>query len=158
MFKLRHAPPSLWQRWFINGEVPCFTGPHLPLALLAMAVLLLCFLLIPLTTIISLDILKVHTHSVHSHLSGCFLEQGTEKCFINCRRSKCSLPSAEAAMVETLCSSTDCSLQGGGEMVEWCGAWKEVLVPAVLHPLPKKCGKEHSESMLVNPCLHRKCS
>ena len=69
MFKLRHAPPSLWQRWFINGEVPCFTGPHLPLALLAMAVLLLCFLLIPLTTIISLDILKVHAHSVHSHLS-----------------------------------------------------------------------------------------
>ena len=26
-------------------------------------------------------------------------------------------------------------------MVEWCGAWKEVLVPAVLHPLPKKCSK-----------------
>ena len=68
-------PPFLWQRWFINGEVSCFTGPHLPLALLAMAVLLLCFLLIPLTTIISLDILKVHTHSVHSHLSGCFLTQ-----------------------------------------------------------------------------------
>ena len=56
-----HAPPSLWQRWFINGEVPCFTGPHLPLALLAMAVLLVCFLLIPLTMIISLDILEVHT-------------------------------------------------------------------------------------------------
>ena len=28
-------------------------------------------------------------------------------------------------------------------MVEWCGAWKEVLVPAVLHSLPKKCSKEH---------------
>ena len=55
-------------------------------------------------------------------------------------------------MVETLCFSTDCSLQGGGEMVEWCGAWKEVLVPPVLHPLPKKCSKEHSESVLVNPC------
>ena len=80
MFKLRHAPPSLWQRWFINGEVSCFTGPHLPLALLAMAVLLLCFLLIPLTTITSLDILKVHTQCPKS--SFCMVCEAREyKCF-----------------------------------------------------------------------------
>lgn len=49
-----HAMPSFYfQRWFIDGEVHCFTGGHLPLALLAMAVLLLCFLLIPLTIIVS---------------------------------------------------------------------------------------------------------
>ena len=34
------------QRWFINGEVECFAGTHLPLGLGATAVLLLTTLLI----------------------------------------------------------------------------------------------------------------
>ena len=53
---------SLWQRWFINGEISCFSGSHLPLALLAMTVLLLCFLLIPLTIAISVNTLKVYRY------------------------------------------------------------------------------------------------
>ena len=52
-------------------------------------------------------------------------------------------------MVETLCSSTDYSLQRGAEVVEWCGARKEVLVPAVLHSLPKKCSKKQFMGLLV---------
>ena len=42
--------------------------------------------------------------------------------------------------------------------MEWCGAWKEVLVPAVLHLLPKKCSKEHPKFIHVTPCLHKQRS
>ena len=42
------------QVWFINGDVECFTGGHTPLALLAMLVLLFCFLFIPLCCILAM--------------------------------------------------------------------------------------------------------
>ena len=45
--------PSLPQRWYVNGEVKCFTGGHIPLALLAILVLLAAALLIPLTAVLS---------------------------------------------------------------------------------------------------------
>ena len=79
MIKHLHVPLSVWQRWFISGEVPCFTGPHLPLALLAMAVLFLCFLLIPLTIITSLDILKVHTVYIAIFLNGILQQESSVK-------------------------------------------------------------------------------
>ena len=34
------------QRWFVDGEVQCFTGGHLPLALVAIVILLICALAI----------------------------------------------------------------------------------------------------------------
>ena len=40
-------------RWFINGDIECFKGGHLPLALLAITVLLIAPLLIPLTVLIT---------------------------------------------------------------------------------------------------------
>ena len=40
-------------RWFINGDIECFKGGHLPLALLAITVLLIALLLIPLTVLIT---------------------------------------------------------------------------------------------------------
>ena len=45
--------PILWlQRWYVNGDVECFKGLHLPLALLAIIILLACILAIPFTAII----------------------------------------------------------------------------------------------------------
>ena len=45
-------------RWFIDGSIECFKGGHIALALLAISVLLLAALLIPLTLLVSLDVLK----------------------------------------------------------------------------------------------------
>ena len=42
------------QRWFVNGNIGCFTGWHIPLALLAIAVLAVTVLLIPVIGLISL--------------------------------------------------------------------------------------------------------
>ena len=42
------------QRWFVNGNIGCFTGWHIPLALLAIAVLAITVLLIPVIGLISL--------------------------------------------------------------------------------------------------------
>lgn len=47
------------QRWFLNGQVKCFTGGHLPLALLAILVLLVCLALIPLTAAVATERLRV---------------------------------------------------------------------------------------------------
>lgn len=47
-------PPSCSQRWFLDGEVQCFTGGHLLLSLLAVAVLVFCIALIPLTLLLTL--------------------------------------------------------------------------------------------------------
>ena len=42
------------QRWFVNGNVRCFSGWHIPLALLAIAVLMVTVFFVPLTGIISM--------------------------------------------------------------------------------------------------------
>lgn len=46
----------------MNGNISCFTGWHIPLALLAIAVLVLTILLIPVVGLISLKrrLIKVH--------------------------------------------------------------------------------------------------
>ena len=41
------------QRWFVNGEVECFTGSHIALALLAILVLLTALLLLPLSVLVT---------------------------------------------------------------------------------------------------------
>ena len=51
--------PTHTQRWYINGEVKCFQGPHAALALLAIVVLTLCIALIPLMPIIAFDKIQV---------------------------------------------------------------------------------------------------
>ena len=42
-------------RWYIDGDIECFKGGHLPLALLAITVLLVALLLMPLSIIIALQ-------------------------------------------------------------------------------------------------------
>ena len=42
------------QRWFVSGNTVCFTGGHVPLALLAIAVLVVCVALVPLAGIVAL--------------------------------------------------------------------------------------------------------
>ena len=49
----------IMQRWFLSGEMECFAGGHVPLALLAIVTLLLCFLLVPVTLVVSLNLFKV---------------------------------------------------------------------------------------------------
>lgn len=46
----------------MNGNIGCFTGGHIPLALLAIAVLVITILLIPVIGLISLKrrLIKVH--------------------------------------------------------------------------------------------------
>ena len=41
------------QRWFVDGNIECFTGGHIPLSLLAIAVLVLTVTLVPLIGLIS---------------------------------------------------------------------------------------------------------
>ena len=41
------------QVWYVSGEIKCFTGGHISLALLAILVLLFCALLIPLSGILA---------------------------------------------------------------------------------------------------------
>ena len=41
------------QRWIVNGNIECFTGWHAPLALLAIAVLVVTVTLVPLVGLIS---------------------------------------------------------------------------------------------------------
>ncbi len=45
-------------RWYVDGSVRCFQGYHIPLGLLAVVVLSLATLLIPLTTLIALNVLR----------------------------------------------------------------------------------------------------
>ena len=47
------------QRWFVDGSVKCFRGGHLPLALVAMAVLAMCVALTIIITAIVMKKLKV---------------------------------------------------------------------------------------------------
>lgn len=49
---LYQCPRLIVQRWFVNGSVQCFSGWHVPLGLLAILILVLCFAVIPLTVII----------------------------------------------------------------------------------------------------------
>ena len=48
------------QRWYINGEVKCFEGPHAALALLAIVVLTVCVVLIPLMSIVAFGKIQVN--------------------------------------------------------------------------------------------------
>jgi hypothetical protein len=50
------------QRWFVNGNIGCFTGWHIPLALLAIAVLVMAVLLVPLVCLISLKHYLIQVH------------------------------------------------------------------------------------------------
>ena len=43
------------QRWYVSGGVECFTGWHIPLAVLAVAVLALCVALVPLILLSAFD-------------------------------------------------------------------------------------------------------
>ena len=47
------------QRWYINGNVKCFSGGHIPLGLLAIVVLGFCLSIIPITLIYSVGWLQV---------------------------------------------------------------------------------------------------
>ena len=50
-----HELISLYmQRWYVCGDVECFKGYHLPLALLAIITLAFCVLIIPVTAAIAL--------------------------------------------------------------------------------------------------------
>ena len=40
-------------RWYINGDIECFTGSHLPLAFVAIFILLIALFLVPLTALIT---------------------------------------------------------------------------------------------------------
>lgn len=46
------------QRWHVNGEVQCFSGGHIGLALLAIVVLLAAVLMIPLIVLVATGKLK----------------------------------------------------------------------------------------------------
>ena len=47
------------QRWFVDGSVKCFTGGHLPLAIMAMVILLFYLLLVTFVTAVVLKKIKV---------------------------------------------------------------------------------------------------
>ena len=47
------------QRWFVDGSVKCFTGGHLPLAIMAILTLMFCVLLIIFVTAIVFKKIKV---------------------------------------------------------------------------------------------------
>lgn len=51
------VPP---QHWHVNGEVTCFTGGHIVLALLSLLVLLAAIAILPLCVLLSLG----HVHKV----------------------------------------------------------------------------------------------
>ena len=53
----------LCQRWYISGGVECFTGWHIPLAVLAVAVLALCVGLVPLAICAALNKVKFNDRS-----------------------------------------------------------------------------------------------
>lgn len=46
------------QRWYVNGDVACYRGLHLPLALLAIIVLVASFMAIPFTAFIAIKKVK----------------------------------------------------------------------------------------------------
>ena len=47
------------QRWFVDGSVQCFTGSHLPLAIVAMLILICYILLIIFVTAVVLKKIEV---------------------------------------------------------------------------------------------------
>ena len=44
------------QRWYVDGDIQCFTGGHIPLALFAMLTLALCVAIVPTLVIVSLKV------------------------------------------------------------------------------------------------------
>ena len=47
------------QRWFVDGSVKCFTGGHLPLAIVAILILMFYILLIAFVTATAMKKIKV---------------------------------------------------------------------------------------------------
>ena len=57
------------QRWFVDGSVKCFTGGHLPLAIMAILILMLYMLLIVFVTAVVLKKIKVsHNCIIIAHV------------------------------------------------------------------------------------------
>ena len=54
-----HMFASFMQRWFVDGSVKCFTGGHLPLAIVAILILILYMLLIIFVTAVVFKRIKV---------------------------------------------------------------------------------------------------
>ena len=54
------------QRWFVDGSVKCFTGGHLPLAIMAMVILLFYLLLVTVLTAVVLKTIKVSVYYICS--------------------------------------------------------------------------------------------
>ena len=52
------------QRWFVDGSVKCFTGGHLPLAIMAILILMFYILLIIFVTAVVLKKVKVSHHCI----------------------------------------------------------------------------------------------
>lgn len=62
---------STLQRWFVNGNITCFTGGHLPLALLAIILLILSISIIPISAMVAVDMVpKVSFHYSHYLVKG----------------------------------------------------------------------------------------
>ena len=57
------------QRWFVDGEVQCFAGGHLPLALVAIVILLICALAIMFVFVTAVKEFQVLSESVTSALN-----------------------------------------------------------------------------------------
>ena len=53
------------QRWFVDGSVKCFTGGHLPFAIMAVVILLFYLLLVIVLTAVVLKRIKVSVHILY---------------------------------------------------------------------------------------------
>ena len=61
--------PLSLQRWFVNGEVECFTGGHVALGLLAILVLLVSLLLIPFVFLLATGRVKKVGFKFYLHMT-----------------------------------------------------------------------------------------
>ena len=52
------------QTWYIDGTVKCFTGGHLPLAIVAILVLIFCVLVMVFVTAVVMRKIKVHVYGI----------------------------------------------------------------------------------------------
>ena len=61
------------QRWYVNGNVRCFNGGHIPLGLLAIVALGFCLSIIPITLIYSAGWLQVCSLNVIGNIRETFI-------------------------------------------------------------------------------------
>ena len=68
-------PSSYLQCWFVNGNIHCFIGWHIPLALLAIAVLIVTVFFLPLIYIISMKrrLIKVRLYISYHQTQECYI-------------------------------------------------------------------------------------